>query len=169
MKCLEGGKREWCCSSQCWEEVLELRTAQDWRGCAMGEGAEPQELLHLVILAKFCSPGLLFYGKFGDFLPFSRGVLRNFSCHLRVRCRECIPMRLGSVFFWDQSIQCCSKNLPCRVMTRSELFLKLLLLSCTVCPFGNEEQRQSNPPKGRTKGSAAPSPSFPRIKHCSGP
>lgn len=92
------------------------------------------------------------------------------SPELCVRCRKRIPTRPG-LFFWDQRHPVLPQNLPCRVMTRSGLFLKLLLLSSLVCLFGNEE-RQSHiihPKAGQERGSAAPSPSFPRIKHCSGP
>lgn len=87
-----------------WQEaVLELRTAWDWRGCAVREGAETSEHLHLVTLAKFCSPGLFFLGKTGDFPLFSPGVLGNFSCHFCVRCRKRILGRPGSALLGSKA------------------------------------------------------------------
>lgn len=141
--------------------VLGWQGAEDWKGCAMGEGAEPQEHLHLLTLQSSVLLGSSFVENLG--------IFRCFLVSPLCQVQEMHPNEAKICFFWDQRHPVLLQNLPCRVMTRSGLFLKLLLLSCVVCPFGNEEQRQSNPLKGRTKGSAAPSPSFPRIKHCSGP
>lgn len=84
-----------------WQEVeLELRTSWDWRGCAVGEGAETSEHLLLVTLAKFCSCGLFLekLGVFHCFLEVCSGISRVTS----VSGAGNTSQRGQGLLFWDQ-------------------------------------------------------------------
>lgn len=132
-----------------WQEaVLELRTG----------GAVPweRELSHrsFSTWSPWQSSALLGFsflenlGIFHCFLEACAGISRVTS----VSGAGNASQRGWDLFFSGiKGIQCSSKNLPCRVMARSGLFLNLLLLSCVVCPLGMRSKGRAIHPKAGQK------------------